>query len=443
MLLAALFIMQFDVTEWKNYYNFFKYKAVILIKHSENDNMNINLRYPKILLLGTGGKSMVIQNIHITGVGGIRDLYLEFKEGLNVICGVNGVGKTTILNCINDFFIFSSELKRNTAYDFGNITLNYMSSNQEVSISHEINVFKPINNNLPMEEQQVNDRFYVLNFGSDRDIKYEALKNLTPDPDEEYKDNYGLCISQEDIKNWFISRYAFVDKEHSLTTEKISNFKLAVENFNILDDKITFKTVDGSTYDIILNTPDGDIYFEYLSSGYKSCIYIILGIIKEIEYRFKDKSMAAKDFNGVILIDEIDIHLHPLWQSNLLNALKSLFPLCQIIVTTHSPSVLQALESDEIIALDIDENNNVYQKELALGEYGLQGWTLEEILTDVMGLPSTNSKIYEETITAFDKALDDEDYQKIKFYYDKLDKMLHPTSTLRRILKIQMAGMEV
>ena len=76
---------------------------------------------------------MVIQNIHITGVGGIRDLYLDFKEGLNVICGANGVGKTTILNCINDFFIFNSELKRNTAYESGNILLNYISSNQEIA----------------------------------------------------------------------------------------------------------------------------------------------------------------------------------------------------------------------------------------------------------------------------------------------------------------------
>lgn len=386
---------------------------------------------------------MVIQDIHITGVGGIRDLYLDFKEGLNVICGANGVGKTTILNCINDFFIFNSELKRNTAYESGNILLNYTSSNQEISISHEINMFEPKDYNLGMMQQQVNDRFYILNFGSDRDIKYKALENLTPDPVGEYKDNYGLYVSQEDIKNWFINRYAFVDKENSLTNEKINNFKLATENFNILDDRITFKTVDGATYDIILNSPDGDIYFEYLSSGYKTCFYIILGIIKEIEYRFKNKCANANEFCGVILIDEIDIHLHPLWQSKLLNALKSLFPNCQIIVTTHSPSVLQALEKDEIIALDIDKNYNVYKKELNLGEYGLQGWTLEEILTDVMGLPSTNSTIFEETITAFDKALDDEDYQNIKFYYDKLDKMLHPTSTLRRILKIQMAGMEV
>lgn len=51
----------------------------------------------------------------------------------------------------------------------------------------------------------------------------------------------------------------------------------------MLDKEIKFKSIKASTFDIILSTPKGDIYFEYLSSGYKSCIYIILGIIKEID----------------------------------------------------------------------------------------------------------------------------------------------------------------
>jgi len=192
----------------------------------------------------------------------------------------------------------------------------------------------------------------------------------------------------------------------------------------------------------MVETPSGDIYFEYLSSGYKTCIYIVLGIIKEIEYRFKDPCIEADKFDGVILIDEIDLHLHPTWQAKLIKSLKIVFPMAQIIATTHSPSILQCLEKDEIIALDIDGEHNVYQKDLQLGEYGLQGWTLEEILTDVMGMPSTTSDLYEKTIEAFDKAMEEEDIQGIKENYAQLDKMLHPKSTLRKLLKIQMAGME-
>ena len=79
-----------------------------------------------------------------------------------------------------------------------------------------------------------------------------------------------------------------------------------------------------------------------LSDGYKSCIFILLGIIKEIEYRFPD--INAIDFNGLIMIDEIDVHLHPQWQAKLVSVLKETFPNAQIIATTHSPSVFTKMQ---------------------------------------------------------------------------------------------------
>ena len=104
--------------------------------------------------------------------------------------------------------------------------------------------------------------------------------------------------------------------------------------FGILDNTVTFKSVIGSSFDIMLSTDRGEIYFEYLSAGYKSCIYIILGIIKEIEYRFTETPIYVQDFDGVILIDEIELHLHPTWQAELVRVLKLIFPKTQFIMTT-------------------------------------------------------------------------------------------------------------
>ena len=122
----------------------------------------------------------------------------------------------------------------------------------------------------------------------------------------------------------------------------------------------------------------------------------------------------AHNFDGVILIDEVDLHLHPTWQAGLINALKIIFPKAQFILTTHSPSILQVLEKNEIIALEHDDKGNTTVKDLQLGEYGLQGWTLEEILKDVMGMPSTTSQLYQDTINKFDEALDEENVEDIK-----------------------------
>lgn len=125
-------------------------------------------------------------------------------------------------------------------------------------------------------------------FGVNRNIDYIKMDSIKSDPERENYIVNKMAVSgiqADDIKNWFVNRYLFVDKEGSLSEGQIENYRLAEKAFGVLDNTVSFKTVIGATYDIMLTTTKGDIYFEYLSSGYKSCIYIILGIIKEIEYR--------------------------------------------------------------------------------------------------------------------------------------------------------------
>ncbi|PWW84216.1 hypothetical protein CYK87_10340 [Clostridium perfringens] len=70
---------------------------------------------------------MKIKNIHLSGVGGIEHLELDFNSGLNLICGTNGIGKTTILEAISNAFTIrsSNNLKRNTNFEKGIIDLTF------------------------------------------------------------------------------------------------------------------------------------------------------------------------------------------------------------------------------------------------------------------------------------------------------------------------------
>ncbi|MBK7436994.1 MAG: AAA family ATPase [Saprospiraceae bacterium] len=66
----------------------------------------------------------------------------------------------------------------------------------------------------------------------------------------------------------------------------------------------------------------------------------------------QSKSSSENPLDGkAILIDEIDLHLHPSWQVKIVKALKTTFPNVQFIVTTHSPLVLSSVKRGEIIAL--------------------------------------------------------------------------------------------
>lgn len=407
-------------------------------------NRNVNIEVPKIML-ENWGSAMKVKTLDIKGIGGVRKLSLKFNEGLNVICGANGIGKTTILNVIADAFSLGGRriVKRNALFAEGEYSLCISTENETDEIKK--NVIKDFFPDELTTNNAVVDGEYLMNFGINRNFPYDKLVAIPRDPSREFYDIAGMAINgieAKDIKGWFVNRSLFSTHQNSLPDQYIQNYGLSKNVFGLLDKTVSFKSIDSATLDIVLETSNGDVYFEYLSSGYKTCIYIILGIIKEIEFRFKKKPLCASQFDGVVLIDEIDMHLHPTWQAELIQALKTIFPKIQLIVTTHSPSILQSLEKDEIIALGLDEDGNTFVKELDLGEYGLQGWTLEEILHDVMGMPSTTSELYKNTIEKFDKAMDDENGIKIMEQYKILIKMLHPKNPLQKLLKLQVAEWE-
>ena len=389
---------------------------------------------------------MKLRKLDINGVGGIKKLELSFGDNLNVICGANGIGKTTILDIIADAFSsnVSSKLKRNALCEHGKYDIEICLNNDEVVKKEEkVEKFQPDADVYRGGWQKYANS--VLYFGIDRNIHYAKLNAVTSDPERKEHINGKMAVSgieASDLKNWFVNRYLFVDKPDSLTKEQIENFKLACDSFSVLDNSVSFKTVLARTYDIMLSTPKGEIYFEYLSSGYKSCVYIIFGIIKELEYRFSEKPIQANEFEGIILIDEVDLHLHPIWQAGLIKSLKTIFPKAQFILTTHSPSVLQSLDVDEIIPLGCNEEGQTCLKELELGKYGLQGWTLEEILKYVMDMPSTTSPFYRQTLKDFDEAMNNEDGAVILEKYRLLKEMLHPNNPLQKLLSIQVAEWE-
>lgn len=70
---------------------------------------------------------------------------------------------------------------------------------------------------------------------------------------------------------------------------------------------------------------------------------------------------AVRKSRGVVLIDEIDMHLHPKWQRQVVSDLKLAFPGIQFVVTTHSPFIVQSLNSDELINLDQAADSEPYK----------------------------------------------------------------------------------
>lgn len=114
-----------------------------------------------------------------------------------------------------------------------------------------------------------------------------------------------------------------------------------------------------------------------LSHGYQSTIAWITDLLGHA-FLDAEKAVDAKDLQGIVLIDEVDLHLHPSWQRNLVPTLRRVFPRLQFVVTTHSPLVIPSFAAEEIFQLALVEGE-VFQKEFDI-EPGLLDAV--ELLTD-------------------------------------------------------------
>jgi AAA domain, putative AbiEii toxin, Type IV TA system/AAA domain len=95
-----------------------------------------------------------------------------------------------------------------------------------------------------------------------------------------------------------------------------------------------------------------DIPVQWLSDGYKAMLAWIADLLGHVFLDAKEKeNLDPSEFQGIVLLDEIDLHLHPTWQRRIVPTLKRAFPKLQFIVTTHSPLVLAGFEKEEIIRL--------------------------------------------------------------------------------------------
>ncbi|TPL58824.1 recombinase RecF [Mesorhizobium sp. B2-4-2] len=388
---------------------------------------------------------MRVKSIKIKDVGGIRDLSLSFSPGMNILCGPNGVGKTTVLESVAHSFSFQSQiLKRNALSSEGSVEI--VADIDSAEVPHVITVrdFSPMQTSPVLGLHQNANKLFSLK--AERSFSYYALNAIQADVEKNPNTIFEEArngISTFDFKQWFVNRHMWAAHSNSLSNQQMSNYMLAVNCFKILDRAYEFHRVAADTNDIMINSPRGEIYFEYLSSGFKSTLSIVFGIIKEIEFRFKKPHIVANEFDGVVLIDELELHLHPDWQAKLPGILTSIFPKCQFIATTHSPHIIQAANPKEVIALGSDDDGRTVRRQIPDAEFGFRGWTIEEVLTDVMGMSDTRTEQFEESIKAFNGAVDEGDVGGAETAFERLDKMLHPGNELRKLLRLQMASIRL
>jgi hypothetical protein len=138
----------------------------------------------------------------------------------------------------------------------------------------------------------------------------------------------------------------------------------------------------------------------WLSQGYQASIAWIADLIGQIVLE-SDRAVPLEEMRGLVLIDELDLFLHPRWQVRLVATLKAVFPRMQFVASTHSPMVLPGLNQNEVVILDQDERGNVIAERAAESPKLLTGSEIYSLFFGIRQLYPTEAAEALERYTLF------------------------------------------
>ena len=250
-----------------------------------------------------------IKRIVIKGLWGRKDIAWDLRKDVNILSGVNGIGKSSILN---------SSVRR-------------LNENNEVELTNGIKdivtfTFSPEDANfIPFDVIRSFDRplmdFGLLKKIGDQDVRTELDWQL-------YQLQRRYLDYQVNIGNRIIELLTCGDPEKQMMAAEISKPKTKFQD--LIDELFaeTGKKINRRSNEILFEQ-DGDTLTPYkLSSGEKQMLVILLTVLVQ------DNAHCA------LFMDEPEISLHIEWQQRLITLIRSLNPNVQIILTTHSPALI-------------------------------------------------------------------------------------------------------
>lgn len=152
------------------------------------------------------------------------------------------------------------------------------------------------------------------------------------------------------LKQWIVNLDARRARAKADRGEDLPLWHTLRHALNTLLSPYTFEGVDDS-FQVVFQTPTGRVPIEALSDGFRSVFVVVAELLLRSSLATADPD-AVLEQEAVCLIDEIDAHLHPRWQDNVIPGLRALFPKVQWIATTHSENVVAAVEPKNVFRLE-------------------------------------------------------------------------------------------
>lgn len=372
----------------------------------------------------------IFENISLGESG---NSYAPIHRNMNVIIGDNGAGKSAILSsivkCVANF-VYSIDSKTKTDHKVSDLEINNDSNSVEIEIkfadesecnldniwrvsalrsyratsrrpkffensfytkldykdSGEFSQPLPVVMNYGVErsalvvpQRNTGDKKYnrilqyneMLNGKSDFRQFFEWVEDIENEENQKLREMQSGRSVQDDIH------------ESNYTDFALNSVRNAIENFLVGFSNLRIDRRGGKA--VLVDKGLETFNVLQLSQGERNLLALVGDIAKNLAIMYPNSENPLKE-NGVILIDEVDMHLHPSWQSDILDKFMRTFPNCQFFVTTHSPLVIST----------IDQNVNIIR--ISGGQVhpikiDLNGWSSDSVLKYAMKAPYMDRRV--------------------------------------------------
>ena len=310
---------------------------------------------------------MLLSSVHFKNYGTLDDLELHFTQCMNVLFGVNGTGKTTILHALKDVLnalsfskarkaLLQPFLQKAGSSDY-QVTATLEGAGRCIVHCSERGIRPTLEGENPNKDTVPQGPRVVSILAGKRDIPFARLKT-----------RFARLESQEQRERQKDSTYS--DPVLERIRSSLAQIAPCLQNPHIGKERV------GHPLCVEKNGSILDVASE-LSYGESFLVGLLAHIALELDTAFR----AGQDM--IVLVDNPEASLHPFWQMQLCPLLKKTFPKAQFLLASHSPFMWASLDRREIVWLGYNEKGKIAQR---LASFA-RGASIENILASFFQVP--------------------------------------------------------
>jgi predicted ATP-binding protein involved in virulence len=325
---------------------------------------------------------MLLKQLTLKHFRGLDDVSLNFIDTKGkprhqtLLLGENGMGKSTILKAIALIGAGSNSLSElignpdewisfgENSCEINAVFITKEKKPKEREISLKINRGDSIRDILVINTESLDEidralshadrNYFILGYGASRRLNKNQSFNQSGSFYNNDRSANVATLFNSDANLYPLSAWV-MELDYRSEGDALEKIKDALNEFLI---NVRFNSIDKQQKTLMFSNGKDLVPIHLLSDGYQNVSGWIGDLLYRIFNTFGDRQNPLLT-NGILLIDEIDLHLHPTWQRRLLGYLKTKLPNFQIIASTHSPLTAQQAGEGELIVLSRNKDNQI------------------------------------------------------------------------------------